>query len=187
LRYYLIDTGSLSQVDLAMRDELPSLWFRMEKAANTAAMVAAVDARLAWLERHPGYADIRAVFADLLGDLIAPLGPELKVPEDLMEVRNMLATRAEQWVKQWQREGRRKGLAEGRQEGRREGLEEGRQEGRQEGEAALLLRLLERRFGTLPGWVMDRVRGAETGVLEEWGLRVLDARSIEDIFGAPPA
>ena len=60
---------------------------------------------------------------------MGPLAPGIAVPEELLEVRNMLATRAETWKQQW--------------------LQEGRQEGRQEGEAALLVRLLERRFGVL--------------------------------------
>ena len=50
------------------------------------------------------------------------------------------------------------------------------------GEAALLLRLLERRFGVLPGWARDRVLAADTSVLEEWGLRVLDAATLEEVF-----
>jgi predicted transposase YdaD len=86
----------------------------------------------------------------------------------------MLATRAETWKRQW--------LEEGEQKGRLEGRLEGRQEGRQEGEAALLLRLLERRFGALPDWVRDRIAGADTASLEEWGVRVLDAGSLEDVL-----
>jgi hypothetical protein len=70
----------------------------------------------------------------------------------------MLATRAEVWKQQWL------------------------QEGEQRGEAALLLRLLERRFGSLPGWARDRIAAADTITLEEWGLRVLDAASLEDVL-----
>jgi Domain of unknown function (DUF4351) len=73
------------------------------------------------------------------------------VPEELLEVRNMLAARAENWKQPW--------------------LQEGRQEGRQEGEAALLARQLERRFGALPGWAKDRIATADIVALE-WGLRI---------------
>ena len=83
----------------------------------------------------------------------------------------MLATRAAEWKQQW--------LQEGRQEGR----QEGEQRGRREGEAALLVRLLERRFGVLPGWARDRIAAGDTVALEEWGLRVLDAGSLEDVLG----
>jgi hypothetical protein len=70
----------------------------------------------------------------------------------------MLQTRVEQWIEQW------------------------KQEGRQQGAAAFLLRLLERRFGTLPGWAGDRVRAADTVMLEEWSFRVLDAASLEEVL-----
>jgi hypothetical protein len=102
--------------------------------------------------------------------MVAPLGPGVRVPEDLLEVRNMLATRAETWIRNWLEQG----------------LEQGRNEGRQEGEAALLLRLMERRFGTLPEWVTDRVLAADTPVLETWGLRIFDAASPGDMFGESP-
>jgi len=86
----------------------------------------------------------------------------------------MLATRAEAWKQQW--------LQEGEQKGREEGRQEGEQRGRQEGEAALLLRQLERRFGALPGWARDRVAAADTAALENWGLRILDAGSLDDVL-----
>ena len=79
----------------------------------------------------------------------------------------MLATRAAEWKQQWLQEGR----------------QEGEQRGRREGEAALLVRLLERRFGVLPGWARDRIAAGDTVALEEWGLRVLDAGSLEDVLG----
>jgi predicted transposase YdaD len=107
--------------------------------------------------------------------MMAPLGPDVRVPEDLLEVRTMLLTRAEKWKQGW--------LEEGRQEGREEGL----QEGVQKGEATLLRRQLERRFGPLPDWAADRLRAAEMGLLEEWGLQLLEAGSLEDVFSARPA
>jgi hypothetical protein len=46
----------------------------------------------------------------------------------------------------------------------------------------LLRRLLERRFGALPDWARDRIAAADTAALEEWGLRLLDAGSLEDVL-----
>ena len=66
----------------------------------------------------------------MLGSLMGPLAPGIVVPEELLEVRSMLATRAENWKQQW--------------------LQEGEQRGRREGEAALLVRQLERRFVYCP-------------------------------------
>ncbi|MBF0454693.1 MAG: Rpn family recombination-promoting nuclease/putative transposase [Magnetococcales bacterium] len=61
-------------------------------------------------------------------------------------------------------------------------IQMGRQEGRQEGEAALLLRQLQRRFGTLPEEIQNKVESADQIALETWGDRVLDAPSLEDVF-----
>jgi hypothetical protein len=124
--------------------------------------VALADALLTWFACHPGFADLRSVFAELLGGMMGPLAPGVRVPEELLEVRNMLASRAEDWKRQW--------------------LQEGRQEGRLEGEAALLQRQMERRFGALPGWARDRIATADTIALEEWGLRVLDAGSLDEVL-----
>jgi hypothetical protein len=44
------------------------------------------------------------------------------------------------------------------------------------------LRQLERRFGALPDWARDRVLAADTDMMEEWGLRVLDAASLDEVF-----
>lgn len=55
-------------------------------------------------------------------------------------------------------------------------------EGKAEGEAALLRRLLERRFGALPEWAVSRLQTADTTALETWGLRLIDAPSLEEVF-----
>lgn len=57
-----------------------------------------------------------------------------------------------------------------------------REEGRQEGEAALLIRQLERKFGSLDPQIRKRVEGAEPERLFEWGDRVLTAERLEDVF-----
>jgi predicted transposase/invertase (TIGR01784 family) len=76
-------------------------------------------------------------------------------------------------------------FGEGRVEGRVEGRFEGRLEGRVEGEAALLLRLLERRFGPLPESARQRIAAADAETLLVWGERVLDARALEEIWERP--
>jgi predicted transposase YdaD len=67
----------------------------------------------------------------------------------------------------------------------RDVFEEGRQEGQIEGERALVRRLLERRFGVLPAWVEERIAAADPTALEQWGLRLLDATSLEEVFHTP--
>lgn len=75
-------------------------------------------------------------------------------------------------------EGVRKGLEKGLEKGR----EEGREEGRLEGMRAVVLGLLERRFGPLPAASrakLERIPSAEE--LSRLADRVLDARSVEDL------
>ena len=68
-----------------------------------------------------------------------------------------------------------------RQEGRREGLAEGIRQG----EAALLERLLRRRFAELPRWVSERLDKATHDELARWSERLLDARRLDDVFAIP--
>ena len=62
------------------------------------------------------------------------------------------------------------------------GIEKGLLQGRQEGEATLLQSLLARRFGTLPDAVHARLAGATVEQLESWALKILDAKSLDEVF-----
>ena len=66
-----------------------------------------------------------------------------------------------------------------------EGRQEGRQEGQIEGERALARRQLARRFGVLPAWAEQHIAAADTTTLEQWGLRLLDTTSLEEVFRTP--
>ena len=70
----------------------------------------------------------------------------------------------------------------GLREGREVGIVEGRVEGRLEGESKLLKRLLERRFGALPAWAIEKLSGASEQTLEAWGEAVLTASTLEAVF-----
>lgn len=63
-----------------------------------------------------------------------------------------------------------------------EGMQQGMQLGRQEGEAAVLLRLLTRRFGPLGEETTQRVRRASPAELEQWADNILDARTLDEVF-----
>jgi predicted transposase/invertase (TIGR01784 family) len=60
---------------------------------------------------------------------------------------------------------------------------EGRQEGRLEGEAAMLLHQLERKFHPLPESARQRVAAADADTLLAWGERLLDANSLDEVWG----
>ncbi len=60
-----------------------------------------------------------------------------------------------------------------------------RQEGRQDEAASMLTRQLQRRFGDLPTWARQKIAEAALSTLEEWGLRILNAATIESLFSDP--
>ncbi|MGL5034952.1 MAG: Rpn family recombination-promoting nuclease/putative transposase [Microcystaceae cyanobacterium] len=62
------------------------------------------------------------------------------------------------------------------------GLQKGLEQGRQEGEVALLRRLLVKRFGALSESLESRLSDAAIADLELWGERVLDAKTITEVF-----
>ena len=78
----------------------------------------------------------------------------------------------------------RAGQRQGRAEGRREGRKEGRKQGRRQGSAALLARQLERRFGPLPEQLRARLERAGETEIERLADAVLDAASLDEVFGS---
>jgi len=56
-------------------------------------------------------------------------------------------------------------------------------EGRVEGEAAMLLRLMERKFHPLPESARQRITSADAETLLVWAERVLDANSLDEVWG----
>ncbi|MBF0425470.1 MAG: DUF4351 domain-containing protein [Magnetococcales bacterium] len=77
----------------------------------------------------------------------------------------------------------RKIFIKGRLEGIQEGIQIGERQTHLKGEAALLLRQLKQRFGSLPGWVPERIDAADATTLETWGDRILTAQSLQEVFG----
>jgi len=69
----------------------------------------------------------------------------------------------------------------GLQQGREEGLEKGLEKGRHNGELALLMRQIEKRFGSVPESLRERLANMPDSEIESVGLRLLDARTIDDL------
>jgi flagellar biosynthesis/type III secretory pathway protein FliH len=87
------------------------------------------------------------------------------------------------WSERLRSEGMQKGILQGRQLGWQEGKLEGKIEGKQEGELAVLTRLLSRRFGALGAATIERLRRATPSELEHWADNILDAQTLEEVFG----
>lgn len=69
-----------------------------------------------------------------------------------------------------------------REEGRFIGVQQGMQQGRQQGEATILLRLLEKRFGTINETVRRKIESADAETLLTWSDRLLMAENVDEVF-----
>lgn len=142
-------------------DNLVSLLFELERSRFPEALSRPIR-RLATLLAGAEGADLRRAFCVFLRESLLPgRFPEARIPEllELEEVRPMLRQTVLEWTREWERKGRR------------------------EGEAALLVRLLERRFGPLRTRDRERIDAADDERLLDWGERILTARSLDEVFG----
>ena len=64
----------------------------------------------------------------------------------------------------------------------RHGFEEGMQQGVQYGEAHLLLAQLQAKFKILPVHYIEKINNANTNLLNQWGVNLVNAQSLDDIF-----
>ena len=60
--------------------------------------------------------------------------------------------------------------------------QKGVQQGISQGQARLLARQIEQRFGVLPAPLAARLQAATPEQLETWGLRLLDATHLSEVF-----
>lgn len=65
---------------------------------------------------------------------------------------------------------------------RLEGRQEGRKEGRQEGAEGILRKLITLKYGELPGWTEQQLANATSEQLDDWALRLMTARTLEELF-----
>jgi len=155
MRYHVIDEGSFSEADLQPRKGLIALLFRLENTRDPERLPLVLDALVEEIAHDPGLEALWPPFQKLLAAAIQNANPSISVPDNLSEMQNMLTSSD---VQSW------------------------KQQAFQQGEVALLLRLLERRFGPTPLWVKERISTASVETLEEWGIKVLDATNFEQIF-----
>ena len=64
----------------------------------------------------------------------------------------------------------------------KKGIEQGLKEGLYQGASTVLRRLIEKRFGSLPDWAEERLAERNATELEDLSVRVLDAKSVEDLL-----
>ena len=170
IRYHVLDMGAFPDSDLAHRDSLSALLFRLEQRHDVDTLRGLIDDLVAWFRRHPSYEDLKRLFTELVRQAMEGVAAPAPIPDDLVEMKTMLATLGESWKRQW--------LAEGRAEGEARG--EAR--GEAKGEAKALIRVAEKRFGPLTTDLRDRILAADAALVEMWLDRVVDAPSPEALF-----
>jgi predicted transposase/invertase (TIGR01784 family) len=179
LRYQVIDESRYDLDDLERRESVTAQVFWLEKNRRRKSLERGTG-RLVPLLSRPDDEHLRQAVMIWIDCVLPTRRRRRPIPKPLglEEFKTMLEARVEEWNRELREEGRLLGLKEGRKEGVKEGL----QQGLQKGEAALLLRLLERKFGRLDRQVRARVRAADAESLLAWGERVLTAESLEDVF-----
>lgn len=167
-RYHLLDMGAVPEEELAIRDSLAALLFRLEHPHEPEELAGLIDDVVGWFRRHPGYDELKRLFTELVRQAIEGYEASVIVPGDMMEMRSMLANLGETWKKRW----------------KAEGVAEGRVEGEARGEAKALIRLVEKRFGPLPADLQARVLAADAVSVETWLDRLMEASSLEVLFSS---
>ena len=85
-------------------------------------------------------------------------------------------------IERGMKKGMQQGIEQGIQQGIEKGIARGIEKGIQQGLAQSLQRQLNRRFGPLSAEVTRQLENATPEQLETWTDRVLDARTIEEVF-----
>jgi predicted transposase/invertase (TIGR01784 family) len=172
LHYLLLDEGRYADSELAPLRNLAAALFRLENSRAPQDVANVLAALIEWLDA-PEQASLRRAFTVWLKRVFLPgrmPGTHFDNLNELQEVKSMLAERVIEWTKQWEQQGIQKGI------------QQGRQEGRQEGEASLLLRLMERRFGSLDAAIRYKLQTADADTLLRWSDRLLVATSAEEVL-----
>ena len=178
LLYHLIDEARLKMHPTqSVRTSVEAL-FRLEHGRSPEELRHLIRSLGAMLQ-DPALAGLRRSFTIWIKSLLRRKIPVTRVEDinsiiDLMEADTMLAENIEGWFEEKRLQGMQQGMQQGKLEGK--------QEGKQEGEGILLRRQLTRRFGILPDAIETRLKQASIDQLEIWGDRVLDAKSLDEVF-----
>lgn len=164
LRYLLIDQARYDDTELALGRNLAAMLFRIESCRQRDTLEKLVSTLIEWLH-DPELESLRRPFAAWLDKAVLKRLPagQGRVANNLWEKSAMLSETFDEWEKELR--------------------EEGWQKGRQEGVHELMMRLLKKRFGELPDPIQARLHHASLEQLEEWTERLLDAKTLDEVFG----
>lgn len=118
---------------------------------------------------------------DWLMQLSANLEPLFDRAVETIEQENKMAF-VTSFERRSEQRGLERGLAKGMEKGIEKGMEKGMEKGKLEGQATLLQRLLDRKFGSVPQTLQQRIQTATPVQLETWSLNILDAATLDEVF-----
>nr|VFK40161.1 MAG: conserved hypothetical protein (putative transposase or invertase) [Candidatus Kentron sp. SD] len=181
-RFPVLDLGKIPDKQLSKDRHLYVRLLAMKYATRVGRQMTVRQLLIEALRAAPGelrpilYYLVNAYNYDeqILRGIIREVRPEEEEP--------MMSQFAQEIKKKALLEGIQQGRQEGRLEGLLEGLLEGEVKGETKGEAKLLMRQLSRRFQPLPNEVTDRIQKADPNTIEIWADRILDAKSLEEVF-----
>ncbi len=159
LKYLLIDESAYTEGEFGSVKNLVAAVFRIEHPATPETISQLLGLLNEWLSDRP---DLRRMFALWIrATLMRKAKYRIVLPQidDLQELNVMLAERLEEWAHGY------------------------KAEGLQQGEALALQLLLSKRFSSIPAEIAARIAGASSEEIEVWLDQVLDARSLDDLFG----
>jgi predicted transposase YdaD len=160
VRYLLLDERHYPDSEMPQRRNLVAAVFRLENSRTHADVDAVVGQLMEWLSSAE-HQSLRRAFGVWIGKVILARFPgmEMSTMDELQEIRAEIAERYRVWGEQI------------------------KHEGHQQGEAQVLLVLLRKRFGALPEAVTIRVKNAPVDQVESWAEELLDAASLDALFG----
>ena len=173
LEYLLLDEGAIVAEGLPNLQNLAALLMGLEKSQTLRAVQHTLD-ELINATKQPELASLQQSFMTWLKQVLLPgrlKGITLPNVNHLLEVKKMLAENTIDWGREFREEGWLKGMLKGKLEGKLEG------------EALILQRQLTKRFGTLSDSTLTRLHSATSEQLELWADRVLDAPTLQEVFG----
>lgn len=164
MRYYLIDESHYPD---GKSDSLSGFVMRLENARTPQDFTAALEALIMAVPAHLD--SVKRALAVWITHVMAPhrgiqLNP--RDTENLDEVKDMLASRVEQWEKDILQTG----------------IEKGIEKGMKKGETTLLTKMLELQFGPLPPWAQDKMTQADADTIERWAANLFEAQTLEAVF-----
>lgn len=184
--YHLTDEARLKMHPAESVQTAVGALFKLEHARSPDELRHLIRA-LGEMLQDPALSELRRSFTIWIKSLLrrkisVAQEEEINSITDLMEANTMLAETIEGWFEEKWKQGVQHGVQQGVQQGMQQGVQQGMQQGMQQGEGAMLHRLLARRFGSLPNAIESRLAQASIDQLEIWGDRILDAKTLGDVF-----